>query len=170
MAAGGPKRKEPQDLRISLRDAHARLRARYGVDKREWAEKAIREAYKRGLLAELSSQTMSFLKDEFPTHAAIADYLGVERTSISKMKSSRSIAPLHLALVIARNDFRPDRQLLTRSGLIEAATCARRIMDGDKATKANMTAEDYIEIIDGAQNDWYEAFVLAVGEVEDMIR
>jgi hypothetical protein len=64
---------------------------------------------------------LQYLENKFKSQSEIADFFGVDRTAVSKMKSSRSVKAANLELVIARGDFTVNRERANRGGLIEAA-------------------------------------------------
>ncbi len=169
MAAGELKRKQPDELCMSSHEVHAKLRARYGLDSNEWADKEIRDVYMRGLHSEISGQVLQYLEDKFGTQSRVAEFLGVDRTAISKMKASRRVNGKYLSLAFIGTGFEYHRDQAARGGLIEAAYYVRTVIQKDTACKNRMTEGDYSELLLGIQNEWYEAFILALMEVEDFI-
>jgi hypothetical protein len=154
----------------SASEVHQRLREKYGVADNELFERDIRQAYQKGLHHAISDQVLAYLERKHGTQVRIATALGVERSSVSKMKQSRSVPGRYVELVLASNGFAIKSEPAQQAGLIEAAYFVRSKVMRDSSCQRPMSEADFTEVACGELTEWYDAFVLALMEVEDYLR
>ncbi len=166
------KRNQRRVVRIakSAGEAHLNLRQKYGLTENEFFESDIRRAYLDGLHAAVSDQVLEYLERKHGTQARVASVLGVDRSTVSKMKQNRSVPARYVGLVLASNGFAIEREQAQRSGLIAATYYVRTRVMRDESCHEPMSEGEFTELACGQQTDWYEAFILALVEVEEFVQ
>jgi hypothetical protein len=170
MAADERNQRRVLEITKSASDAHQRLREKYGVADNDLIERDIRQAYVKGLHSAISDQVLAYLANKHGSQTRIASVLGVDRSTISKMKRNHSVPGQYINLVLASNGFAIQSNSAQRSGLIAATYYVRSKVIKDKLCSGPMSDAEFTELACGKETEWFEAFLLALMEVEDFVQ